>query len=85
MSIFHKHRYVEHVGGLYADQPNGPKTYHEVWWECSCGDVIDPQAKRRSEVAERLKPEWIKPGEWPLFELWHEYQENPNRVLCRDS
>ena len=32
------HRYVEKYGDLRADEPGGPRSYHEIYWECSqCG------------------------------------------------
>lgn len=48
----HRHKFIECYGGLYADEPNGPRTVHEIWWECACGAVRDLAAKRRAEKAE---------------------------------
>lgn len=50
--MLHQHRYVEKIGGLYADEPGGPRTYHEIWWECSCGAVQDRAAKLRAAQAD---------------------------------
>lgn len=37
---FHKHRYVEKYGDLRADEPGGPRTFHEIYWECRCGKLL---------------------------------------------
>lgn len=34
---WHRHHYREHIGGVYADEPNGPRLAHEIWWQCDCG------------------------------------------------
>jgi hypothetical protein len=66
----HQHRHKECFGGLYADEPGGPKTYHEIWWECECGDVIDPKAKARAEFCAKYQITYIKPGEYPTAECY---------------
>jgi hypothetical protein len=66
----HQHRHKERFGGLYADEPGGPKTYHEIWWECECGDVIDSKAKARAEFCTKYKITYIKPGEYPTAECY---------------
>lgn len=50
----HKHDYKECYGGIYADEEGGPRTLHEIWWECkTCPHILDEPAKRRAEWAER--------------------------------
>lgn len=53
----HRHRWQERYGGLYADEVGGPRTIHEIWWECECGAVLDRKAKDRAApvAAEREK------------------------------
>lgn len=48
----HKCRHEEMFGGLYADEIGGPRYYHEIWWECPCGDVIDRAAKNKARKAD---------------------------------
>lgn len=48
MGWFHKHKFEEHYGGMYADEEGGPQYAHEIWWECRCGKVIDSAAKARA-------------------------------------
>ncbi len=53
--MHHEHRYKEVVGGLYADEANGPRTYHEIWWVCDCGKFssnLSYEAMRRAAVAD---------------------------------
>lgn len=52
VAMLHQHRYREHYGDLRADEPGGPRTYHEIWWECACGDVVARDAKRRAQRAQ---------------------------------
>lgn len=33
----HKHHFKKRIGGIWADEPGGPRTYHEIWWQCDCG------------------------------------------------
>ncbi len=47
----HEQRHTERFGGLYPDTLGGPRVYHEIWWECDCGDVRGFRAKRRAERA----------------------------------
>jgi len=53
LSFFHSHNFVAHYGGLYADEPHGPRTMHEIWWECACGAVRDKAARDRAMKADR--------------------------------
>jgi hypothetical protein len=50
--LFHRHQWREYFGGAYADEPGGPRTFHEIWWECDCGAVLDPNARRRAKAAD---------------------------------
>lgn len=52
-TLLHECDHEEKIGGLYADIPGGPVTFHEIWWECSCGGVIDPEAKARADMVDR--------------------------------
>ena len=66
----HHHRFKDQIGGLYADEPGGPKIYHEIWWECECGKTIDEAAKRRAEFCVKHNITYVKPGEWPSAEMY---------------
>lgn len=66
----HHHRYKDQFGGLYADEPDGPKTYHEIWWECECGKTIGDEAKRRAEFCVKHNITYVKPGSWPSAEMY---------------
>lgn len=55
MVLFHEHSFVECYGGLYADDRQGPRTFHEIWWECPCGKVssyASRAAKMRADKAD---------------------------------
>jgi len=57
MSLFHRHRDKEYYGGFYADEPDGPKTIHEIWWECDCGSISRESlsAKNRARTRDKGK------------------------------
>jgi len=66
----HHHRFVDQFGGVYADEPGGPRYVHEIWWECKCGKVIDEEAKRRAEFCDKHNITYVKRGEWPSVECY---------------
>ena len=47
-------------GGLYADEPGGPRTLHEIWWEDEHGPISysDMCAANRARLADGGK--WSK-------------------------
>jgi hypothetical protein len=43
----------EYVGGLFPDEPDGPKRFHYIWWECpKCKKPIDENNRRERVRAE---------------------------------
>lgn len=50
------HKWVQRYGGVYADEPGGPRCAHEIWWECeNCGtplSVASREARERAKAAD---------------------------------
>lgn len=80
----HTHEFITCVGGFYADEVGGPKTYHERWQECVlCDAVIGKDARERSEEITEKGIEVIVPQKKytrdDLWQLVHNYQVTESR------